>query len=66
MTLRELRNELTQQIRLVKQDAENIPQAESIANLAGKTLKTIQQEIQAEIMRENGSKIRVLADILEK
>lgn len=64
MTLRELRNELTQQIRLVKQDAENIPQAESIANLAGKTLKTIQQEIQAEIMRENGSKIRVLADIL--
>ena len=44
MTLKQLRSELANQIKLVRENAENIPQAESIANLAGKTLKAIQAE----------------------
>ena len=65
MTLKEMRGHLADQIRLVKKDAENIPQAESIANLAGKMIKTIQLEIQVEVMRNKGEQIKVLLDILE-
>ena len=64
MTLKEMRKELASQIKLVRENAENIPQAETIANLAGKSIKVIQLEMQAEMMREKGSKIKVLEDIL--
>lgn len=65
MTLKELRSALTDQIKLVRENAENIPQAESIANLAGKTLKAINIEIEAEIMRSKGIELKVLADVLD-
>jgi hypothetical protein len=64
MTLPELRKEIAAQIRLVSKDADNIPQAESIANLAGKTIKAIQLEIQLEVMREKGSTVKTLLDVL--
>jgi hypothetical protein len=64
MTLKEMRTKIAEQITLVKQSPDNIPQAESIANLAGKMLKTIQLEIQAEIMISKGDKYNVLKDIV--
>lgn len=65
MTLKEMRKELANQIKLVRDDGCNIPQAETIANLAGKSLKVIQLELQAEIMKENGKKYSVLSEIIE-
>jgi hypothetical protein len=65
MTLKEMRKALADQIKLVKSSADNIPQAETIANLAGKTIKAIQLEMQAELMREKGEKLNILLDILE-
>jgi len=64
MTLKRLRQALTEQIKLVRENSEHIPQAETIANLAGKTLKTIQLEINAEVMREKGMALNVLNDVL--
>lgn len=64
MTLKELRKALTDQIIIVRDNADNIPQAESIANLAGKTLKAINIEIQAELMRSKGVELNILNDIL--
>ena len=57
---------LVEQIKLVREDAEAIPQAETIANLVGKTIKVFQLEMQAEAMREAGKKFDVIADILDK
>ena len=64
MKLKEMRDLLAEQMALVRDDCANIAQAESIANLAGKTLKAIQQEIQAEAMRESGKNFKVFEDIL--
>ncbi len=64
MTLKELRKALSDQIIIVRDNADNIPQAESIANLAGKTLKAINIEIQAELMRSKGVELNILNDIL--
>lgn len=66
MTLKEVRDALSQQINLVRLDAENIPQAESVANLAGKMVKVIQLEIQSEYMRAKGEKFKILDDLLGK
>jgi len=62
--LKEVRAVLAEQIKEVRKDAENIPQAESIANLAGKMIKTFQLEIQAEYMKAKGDKFAVLEDML--
>ena len=66
MTLKEMRKVLAEQINLVRKSADNIPQAESISNLAGKTIIAIQTEIEAEVMRTNGQNFSVLDDILEE
>ena len=66
MNAKEIRASLVEQINLVRNDAEAIPQAETIANLVGKTIKVFQLEIQAEAMREAGKKFAVIADILDK
>jgi hypothetical protein len=66
MTLKEIRKELANQISLVKSDVQNIPQAETIANLAGKTCKVLLLEIQANAMREAGKEYAVIADMIGK
>jgi len=66
MNAKAIRMSLVEQIKLVREDAEAIPQAETIANLVGKTIKVFQLEMQAEAMREAGKKFDVIADILDK
>lgn len=66
MNAKAIRMSLVEQIKLVREDAEAIPQAETIANLVGKTIKVFQLEMQAEAMREAGKKFDVIADILNK
>ena len=64
MKSKEIRSLLAEQMKLVKEDAKNIPQAESIANLTGKTIKLIQAEIALEVLREKGKTYGVLSDML--
>jgi len=64
MKLHELRKELYDQMRLVRQDKANMGQAESMANLAGKAMKAIELEIGGEMMRAGGDKFRILDEIL--
>ena len=66
MNAKAIRMSLVEQIKLVREDAEAIPQAETIANLVGKTIKVFQLEMQAEGMREAGKKFAVISDILDK
>jgi hypothetical protein len=64
MTVKEMRNLLAEQMALVRKDGMNIPQAESIANLAGKTIKSFQLELQAEVLRSRNEALNVVKDIL--
>lgn len=64
MTLKDVRSELYGQMKLVKEDASGIPQAESIANLTGKAIKAIDLEIRIEFMREQGHKFRIFEEVL--
>ena len=66
MTAKEIRMMLSDQMKLVRDDAKNIPQAETIANLTGKTLKTFQLELQAESMRAAGKQFASIFEILGK
>jgi len=51
-------------MELVRKDGINIPQAETIANLAGKTIKSFQLELQASALKARGDALDVVKDII--
>ena len=62
--MKELIDIMAEQISRVRSDQVNIPQAETIANLAGKTIKAYQLEMQASAMKARGEAIDVVERIL--
>lgn len=64
MNMKELIDIMAEQITRVRSDQVNIPQAETIANLAGKTIKAYQLEMQASAMKARGEAIDVVERIL--
>ena len=64
MNMKELIDIMAEQISRVRSDQVNIPQAETIANLAGKTIKAYQLEMQASAMKARGEAIDVVERIL--
>lgn len=64
MNMKEMIDIMAEQISRVRSDQVNIPQAETIANLAGKTIKAYQLEMQASAMKARGEAIDVVERIL--
>jgi hypothetical protein len=65
MNAKEMRKAMAEQIRLVRDDAGAIKQADAVSNLVGKMAKILMIELQAEALREAGKTYSVLADILD-
>lgn len=64
MNVKEMRKIMAEQMELVRKDGVNIPQAETIANLAGKTIKSFQLELQASALKARGDALDVVKDII--